>query len=379
MPLIQFTMMKLSKAKYRFFLHIVYWLMILFIYPIFMYLMGQPFFEHFMSKAFYLPPQILATYFLIYYQIPKLIYRKRHVSFALSFLFGTYVFGVMTHMLVDYGIAPILQNVDKICTPMEILADTGTALGYAQWFYLIAWFSAGVHLMEDRYWKQIRLTRLAKEKALAEVNYLKAQIHPRILSQTLRRLHDLTLHKAKNAPDIIIQLSDMLDYMLYGSNEGPLLLMEEVQWVARYLALEKLSESNKELTWDIDIHQLDAQATIMPLILIPMVEQLLLWSKTYNASAYFKLEAQGGQPDILIDLSCRIANFEGPKKTNTKEKVPDWGPINHQLEVLYPNQHQFQVGLLTPGELRICLKIANAGTLNLKEIHQKEVTHEPTY
>ncbi len=129
--------------------HLLYWLVILFSYPIYMQNSGQTFYQAFVVKLFYLPALVLANYFLLYYLLPQLIYKRRFGAFAISFLVATYVLGVLTHGLSDYGITPFLGRSNHVCTAPEVLLDVGTALQNSQWFYLIAWVSAGIKLMKQ--------------------------------------------------------------------------------------------------------------------------------------------------------------------------------------------------------------------------------------
>lgn len=314
--------------------HILYWLIILFSYPIYMQQSGLTFYQAFIEKLFFLPGQILATYFLLYYQLPKLIFRKRYGAFVLSFIVATYVIGVLTHGLMDYGISPLLGRENKICTAPELLIDIGTALTNAQWFYLIAWMSAGIKLIKQHYEDQQHHVQLEKEKTTAELNYLKARIHPRLLANTLDKLYDLAIQKSDDAPEVVIKLSEMLDYVLYQANDGPVPIPKELDLLEHYLSLEKL-RFPKAFDWDIQNRLSNSAATIAPMLLVTLIEHVL--SQTTSAhQTHIQLTLADEKNHFQIQLICQWHQ----RLTNTKL---DFHPIKQQLQLAYPDQHQIQI------------------------------------
>ena len=100
---------------------------------------------------------------------------------------------------------------------------------------------------------------------------MKAQIHPHFLFNTLNNLYVLTLQKSDKASDIVLKLSEMLDYMLYKCNENRVTIAQEVQLIQNYIDLEQLRYGDRlELVFNknIDNHQ----TQIAPLILVSLIE-----------------------------------------------------------------------------------------------------------
>ena len=69
---------------------------------------------------------------------------------------------------------------------------------------------------------------------------MKAQIHPHFLFNTLNNLYALTLKKSSKAPEVVLKLSDLLDYMLYECNVPKVTLEKELKMLENYIALEKI-------------------------------------------------------------------------------------------------------------------------------------------
>jgi LytS/YehU family sensor histidine kinase len=130
---------------------------------------------------------------------------------------------------------------------------------------------ASVKLFEFWFMNQKRNQELEKEKMESELKFLKSQIHPHFLFNTLNNLYALTLDKSDRAPEVVVKLSDLLSYMLYECNAPLVPLAKEVQLLQDYLDLEKIRYPN-ELKVDFEVFGRVNGKNIAPLVLLPFVE-----------------------------------------------------------------------------------------------------------
>lgn len=322
--------------------HVLYWVSSVILWWIIGSIGDGTSIEAITNKLCYLPSQMLAAYFLMYYQVPKLLYKKKYVAFLGSFFLGIYVTAVIARFLKIYVYETVL-GVDQDKEPIiDILTDIPALLGqYVVWIYFFAIFTLLVKLVKGHFEEKEEIESLAKDKAEAELGFLKAQLHPHFLFNTLNNLYTLTLYKSDEAPEIVRKLAEMLDYSLYQGNAKEILLSKEIELIQNYIDLELLRYGDRlALTFN---HQIDdAKATIAPLVLLSMVE---------NA---FKHGASGdhGRPKIQIDLRVKKEQLFF-KVFNTKPKVAQVDKTNfkkgigsnnvkRQLELIYPNQHQLK-------------------------------------
>lgn len=160
---------------------------------------------------------VLATYFLNYYLVPEFYQKKKYFSFFLLLLFTTYIFSVFARLLMVHVVEPIFRRGDFSTEPIaEIIFDYEYLLrAYFAPILMVSFFL--FFLKQQIVQRQIkeRNLLLKKEKAEAELNFLKAQIHPHFLFNTLNSLYVLCLKKSEKAPQTVIQLSEILDYILY--------------------------------------------------------------------------------------------------------------------------------------------------------------------
>ena len=145
-----------------------------------------------------------------------------------------------------------------------------------QFFIFISTFFAGTSttiykVMNDWIIQQRDKKDLESQTLQSELKFLKSQINPHFLFNTLNSLYALTLKKSDLAPEIVLKLSEMMRYMLYECNEKEVPLRKEINYMQNYLELEKLRHGAKMLI-NLNINGEIKDQKISPLILIPFIE-----------------------------------------------------------------------------------------------------------
>ena len=290
-----------------------------------------------------IPSQMILAYLLIYYQIPEFIYKKKYLKFLFSFLASLFAAALLARILTIYVAEPIITFGKEKESLLEILADPLYILFvYAPALYLNPLLMASIKIIKEKYKERERIETLKGEKTKAELNFLKAQIHPHFLLNTLNNLYALTLKKSDQAPETVIKLSDMLVYTLYKCDEKFVPLRSEIKLLRDYISLEKLRYGD-DLNLQFNQSVADNDVMIAPLILLSIVE---------NA---FKHGVSGEVDDaeIRIDLeqSNRAFTFEVfNTKSDTQQKdETDYTKgigvenVKKQLDLVYPERYVFEV------------------------------------
>jgi len=329
--------------QHRVLTHVLYWTGTVLFWVIVGGIGKSEIYEPLVNKLCYLPPQLIAAYALMYYQLPKLAFKKKYVSFMLSLGLTAYVTSVIARFFKVYVYETLVgwdapkDSLWNILTYIPPLLDQ-----YLLWVYLLPLFTVMVKLLKDHLTNKQRMEALKKDKAKAELGFLKAQLHPHFLFNTLNNLYTLTLYKSDKAPDIVLKLAQILDYTVHHDKHKQIPIQKEVELIQNYIDLELLRYGDRiDFVFNKQIQQQDK--TIAPLILLSMVE---------NA---FKHGASGdhGRPKIKIDLSLKnhSLTFEvfntkpqiaQTDKTNFKKGI-GMNNIKRQLILIYPNQHQFDI------------------------------------
>ena len=286
---------------------------------------------------------VIAAYFLNYYLLPKLFYQKKYLPFIFLFALSAYLFCVLGRILNVHIAEPLFrdgnfqqESVSEIFVQFESLLTV-----YFPVIYFIAFSFTFIKQQKAQLEMKERNVLLEKEKAETELNFLKAQIHPHFLFNTLNNLYVLTLKKSDKAPETVIKLSEILDYILYKGNDQVVALEKEMKLLENFIALEKL-RYGEQLKVSFIKNVDDSKMGISPLLLLSIVENAF----KHGASN------QIGEPEIRIDLSLKdqYLNF---KVYNTKsETTPKDGPtyrkgigvsnIRRQLALLYTD-YNFEI------------------------------------
>jgi two-component system, LytTR family, sensor kinase len=212
-------------------------------------------------------------------------------------------------------------------------------------YYLLSLFTAGVSTIvkiTSDWAKQTRVQQELETRTMqTELNFLKSQINPHFLFNTLNSLYALTLKKSDAAPEVVIKLSEMMRYMLYECNEPLVPLSKEVSYIRNYLDLEKLRHKNMDIKFDVEGVMNDMN--VSPLIFIAFIEN------AFKHGASNAIEPGFVQIHILIEnneVNMYVENSKAEKQPMMEHKRSGGiGLVNvkRRLDILYPKLYQLDI------------------------------------
>jgi hypothetical protein len=196
----------------------------------------------FLVDFLYLVPEILSAYLVAYWVLPKLLYRRRYVAGVLAFLGVAYlacVLGRIFIVKIDEPLAGIKPKAYE--TYGAILTDIPKLL-YVYFFdiFSMVFLFLCLKTLKDQVLIQRRTLMLEKEKAETELALLKAQLNPHFLFNTLNNIYSLSFTSPERTSASIARLADILDHILYRTNDRFVALSAEVALMRNYIELEKL-------------------------------------------------------------------------------------------------------------------------------------------
>jgi len=286
-----------------------------------------------------LPVQMLAAYFLVYWQIPNWLNKGSWIKFLFGSAAVAYLFGALARVFAIY-IAEPLMGIDGIDESLwEILTDPIYLIRvYLPTAYLPAVFFFLFKMTKENYAKENKLVALEKEKKTAELNFLKAQINPHFLFNTLNNIYALSKKKSEETPEMILKLSEILDYTIYECNVDRVPLSREWELIENYADLQALRHQDQmTIVMNQDIQ--NEKAYVAPLILISLVE---------NA---FKHGLKGRREGAIIDVSLLEKNGElifkiyntRNEKSSTNNRGIGLKNLKRQLELQYAKRYSLEV------------------------------------
>src|SRR6185295_11250827 len=158
-------------------------------------------------------------------------------------------------------------------------------------------FVGMLRFAKDWFEFEARKKEIENEKLTAELNFLKEQINPHFLFNTLNNLYYLAFTQSPNTTEVIAKLSQMMRYMIYDSNYPQVPLSKEIEYMQNYISLERL-RLNDSIPIRLEIHGNAEKMRIAPLIFITFLE---------NA---FKHGVSNGNPKAWVSASIRIEGEE---------------------------------------------------------------------
>jgi len=318
--------------------HSIFWIVIYYFYAYFLGY-GSSNIEYVnLFSGFLMPVTVLISYFLIYYLIPKYLLTKKYKYFILYTIY-TFIISVYIIILsILYGLI-YSEGYKEIDTEPLTKTLPFIVLGV----YFVVLIVVSLSLIMHNYNSIIKNESLNSKILNAqlelkeqELKFLKMQIHPHFLFNSLNTIYGFALKKGDEAPEMILKLSNLLDYILYQIEKPSVLLQDEVNHLLDYVSLEKMRfHDTLEVKIEREIENENSQ--IAPMILIPFVENAF----KHGAIVKGKLKV-----NILLKtkenkLFFKIINTS--IKGNNSEKGIGLENIEKRLEMLYPNVHQIEI------------------------------------
>ncbi len=187
-----------------------------------------------------------------------------------------------------------------------------------------------------------RLKNLQLEKAniKLELDYLKSQVNPHFLFNTLNSIYSIVVNSEPKAAQIILKLSDLMRYSLYEANNEQVALSREVQFISDYVELERVRHK-KSTVINHSVEGNLSNLEIPPLLLINFVENAFKHGINNN------IKASWVNIDIVVEGKNLNFTIENSKPQKMKDEINQGGlgilNVRRRLDMLYPNAYQFDI------------------------------------
>lgn len=186
---------------------------------------------------------------------------------------------------------------------------------------------------------QVKALELARSNIELEFNFLKSQINPHFLFNTLNNIYGLILHEeTQRSAALVAQLSALLRYMLYEANQSKLAVDREFGLLKDYIELEKIRLN--ETTVVTHIHTDSMEYRLPPLLLMPVIENAFKFcSDEKGAYIRFNLNVQQGQMRVMLD------NTVNPEMVTRTGEGIGLSNFRKRLELYYPGRYRYETTL----------------------------------
>lgn len=323
--------------RHRFWWHVLFWVVVLLVFWLIYAGHRGEYYQEFIINIIQLPAKMIGTYTFIYLLLPLAIEKKKYVVFGIFVLVHFFLYGIIVQASIYYtNPFPEYLNFAR----NEFFNFT-RILGKAASDYVLPGIASAIYIFKRWYREEQKNKKMAEEKIAAELNFLKAQIHPHFLFNTLNNIYTLILLKSDEAADIVLKLAELLDYMIYKSKNKLVPLVNELEIAEGYIELEKMRYSERlklsyKVTGEADKHQ------IAPLILLPFIENCF----KHGASK----DRINPVINIEIDISSALLTLKAvnsiPEKKEQEQAEKEGiglSNVKRRLDLIYPGKYELEI------------------------------------
>ena len=316
-------------------LHIVLWIIVwLFYIYFFSYAATNDEFVLYFATSL-LPITIVVTYIIAYYLIPNFLLKKKYILFG-TYLLYTIVGSLFLIIIITFVNFIFLSNYDMKQMPLL----TRNFLFVFILVYIIAGLASLIQVLRYNYKAINRNTALEKELLEGqltlkekELYYLKEQIHPHFLFNTLNTIYGAALTQSEDTPDLILKLSNLLDYTLNQIEKKTVAISEEVLYIASYIGLEQVRFRD---TLQVSFtKKIDSNIQVPPMLFIAFIENAFKHGSPHDTILQIEISL------IVNDKQLDFSIKNTIKEDSSKKENHGIGMQNSikRLDTLYPNAY----------------------------------------
>lgn len=344
----------LTNSKYRMLWHLIFWMVVLTYYTLFFGHQGGYYWFTLKFVVILLPVAMGTTYLFNYFLIPKYLFKKKIKRFI---LFSFYTL-VTSFYLISLIIFPFLilskSKVNFVTLDKSFLDIYFLVIG----LYAAILLAILIKLIKYSYERQHLHLQLLKEKTAAELEALRSQVNPHFLFNTLNNIYTLSLKKSDQTPDVVLKLSEMLDYLLYECNADRVPLQKEIKLIENYLYLQKI-RYDKRLKIEFKVEGITSDKVIAPTLLLPFIENSFkhgVGKQRNEAWINIYLLVKTNSIDFQVKNSHAGQHPEQVNKTSGGIGLRN---VKKRLDLIYKNNHELNISS-TDREYNIQLRLNTA-------------------
>lgn len=271
-----------------------------------------------------------AALFINYFLLPRFFYKNKYWQFGLGlvFVFLTTIF--VEELVLEQIYFPDTKGkkfFGLFYTLIDVIPVTVILSGFK-----FAW---------DALIKQREVETLKSVVQQSQLQFLKSQINPHFLFNNLNNLYSYAIENSPKTPEIILELSSVLRYMLYETKTAFVPLRKEIEQMKHFISLNELQiEERGEVNFQTQNSRADYQ--IAPLILIVFIENAFKHS-TASLSDNIIIDIKTTLSDNgIFKFTCRN-NHQSESNTDNLTKGIGLENVRRRLQLLYPNTHNLSI------------------------------------
>ena len=288
---------------------------------------------------------ILTTFWLTRFVLKKYYSAGKYATLFFSVVILITIFIVMRYLLeevlfsVVFGFSNYPKNVNLVYYALDNL------------YYAVVYIVLGalVFLLDHQINAQKKEASLKQESVTAQLAFLRSQVSPHFLFNSLNNIYSLSYQKSDKAPDAILKLSELTRYMLY-EKQDYISIEKEWDYILNFISLQQL-RYDLPLSMEISFNNRHPKAQIAPYLMIPFVENAFKHGKVQDKEYPLKISLDSNEKEIIFVVKNKIS---------AQQKDKDGGigleNVQRRLALLYPGTHHLTINR-SADDFEICLTI----------------------
>ena len=296
---------------------------------------------HFHEIALFLN-YVIASLIISHWLLPQYFYSNKYIPFIVLTIFVIGIVIVVEELVLERIFFPDVTEKDFPgigYTIIEVLPVIVLLVGFK--------------FAYDAHRRTLELEQLKNAFTDSQLHFLKSQIDPHFLFNNLNNLYSFALENSPEMPNMILQLSSLIRYMIYDSQEQKVLLEKEIEFLEDFVNLHKLQiEGRGEVIFKKTGNA--SSKFIAPLLLIAIVENSFKHS-TSSQSDSIEILIEIFVNGNILNLFCSNT-FTNNQNNHNLSKGIGLKNLRKRLNLIYPERHKLKIDIIE-GMYKVQLQI----------------------
>lgn len=324
--------------RYRWLFHVLFWV-VLYLDEFLAVIGITPALEYPLEAALVFIADLAIVYFNLYFLIPKFLLKNHPVKYLL--------FSILT-VLLNVAFMHYLYYAEEGYdgfSPLVAVISDGLVSG------MLVGTAAGLKLFKILIQEKQRRQEAENMSLQTEIAYLKDQINPHFLFNSLNNLYVQIRKRPQEAAESVLLLSDLLRYQLYDSSKDQVYLNGEIEYLKNYLELDKMRKTDVEIEFTVSGDPNGKM--VAPYLFLPFIENAIKHGSGLEEQSFIKVHFEIlGRNEILFSISNSIPEHA----PNHPAGGIGLANVKRRLVLLYPEQHTLNIKE-TEQEYRVELRL----------------------
>ena len=275
--------------------------------------------------------------------VPRFLFQNRNTTFfiLISLLFFTVIqvlLFIIYSVILKFPLSPYEQS--------YFTFNYATIIRETLWAIINMSLAVGVYFIKKALDEKALLINLEKDNTSFKLKYLRSQLNPHFLFNTLNSIYSLSLQKSDQAPEVIVKLADLMRYMIYDCNDEKVPLHKEIEFIQNYIAIEKI-RYKADVRFSVEGET--EGVMIEPFLFISFIENG--FKHAFNNSftdpfIYITIKVNAEQVALSvvnntnIDIETQAKRIYGTGLTNSKSILELLYPASYALDIIQTHKEE---------------------------------------